>query len=410
MNRPDSDPDMATKNKRRLSKRARTRIKRFSLVLAGVLIFAFGMNVGSGRITFTGQTANQKSLPASLDFTAVQEVYKQLKANFDGELDANSLNEGMKRGLVKAAGNPYTEYLTAKEYQDFNNELSGSFTGIGAELTKDDKDNIIVLAPIAGFPAEKAGLKPKDIVAEVDGASTNGLSVSEVVDKIRGPKDTTVKLKIVRDGQVSDVTITRQDISIPSVESKIVNNIGYLKISRYGEDTTALAQKAAQDFKKNNVKGVVLDVRSNPGGLLDSAVDVSSLWLPSGKTVLTERRDGVVTSTFKSRGEAPLQGIPTVVLIDEGSASASEITAGALKDQGAATLIGQKSYGKGSVQQLIKLNDGGVLKVTIARWFTPNGKNIDKAGITPDKVVEISAEQIKNQQDPQKDAAFQALQ
>lgn len=391
------------------SKKSKTFFKRLTLLVIIGLVFLFGLNIGNGRITFMTQTGVQKNLPNKLDYTSVDEVYKALKANFDGTLDTNKLLDGAKKGLVNAAGDPHTEYLSAEEYKAFNSELTGSFTGIGAELSQDAKGNIVIVAPIAGFPAEKAGLKPKDIIIQIDGNSTVGMTTSQAVDKIRGPKGTSVTLKVVRDGQPLDFKITRDDISIPSVTSKVENGVGYLTISRFGEDTAGLSQKAAQSFKDQNVKAVVLDLRSNPGGLLDAAVSVSSLWLPEGKTVLTERRDGVVTNTYKATGNPILLGMPTAVLIDSGSASASEITAGALKDNGVATLVGEKSYGKGSVQQLVKLNGGGVLKVTIAHWYTPGGKNIDKVGITPDTVVKISADDAKNGSDPQKAAALKAI-
>lgn len=393
----------------KVKKQKRRWLKRLTLILVAVLIFGLGLNIGNGRITFMTQTGVQKNLPSKLDYSSVNEVYQALKANFDGELDVTKLTDGMKQGLVKAAGDPYTEYLTAQQYKDFNAELSGSFSGIGAELSKDAKDNIVVVSPIAGFPAEKAGLKSKDIIIEIDGTSTAGMSVSEAVQKIRGPQGSQVKLKVARDGQVLDFTIVRQDISIPSVTSKVENGVGYLTISRFGEDTAGLAKKAALDFKQKNVTDVVLDVRGNPGGLLDAAVSVSSLWLPKGTVVLTERRDGIVTNTFRAEGGDVLNGIPTVVLIDSGSASASEIVAGALKDNNAASLVGEKSYGKGSVQQLVKLQGGGVLKVTIARWFTPGGKNIDKAGIEPDVKVPVTADDLKNGRDPQMDAAKKQL-
>jgi carboxyl-terminal processing protease len=384
-------------------------LKRGGLLLAAVAIFCLGFNVGNGRITFSSQTSTNQSLPNRLDYSSVDELYKALKDNFDGKLDSNKLVDGAKQGLVKAAGDPYTEYLNADDYKAFNSELTGSFTGIGAELSQGSQGNIVVVAPIAGFPAEKAGLKPKDVIAQIDGNSTVGLTVSQAVDKIRGPKGTQVKLTVIRNGAQQEIIITRDDISVPSVTSKVENGIGYLTISRFGDDTAGLTQKAAQDFKKQNVKGIVLDLRSNPGGLLDAAVSVSSLWLPQGKTILTERRDGVVTNTYTAQGGDILNGIPTTVLIDEGSASASEITAGALKDNGVATLVGQKSYGKGSVQQLVKLNGGGVLKVTVARWYTPNGINITKNGIKPDVAVSISAEDVKAGNDPQKAAAVKAL-
>ncbi len=377
-------------------------------------IFIAGIGVGNGSIhvslgRFTSKPV-AKNLPANLDYRAVEQVYDSLKANYDGQLDINKLLDGLKQGLVTASGDPYSEYFNPNQATDFSNELSGTFTGIGAELGKDANDNIVVIAPISGFPAEKAGLRPKDIVVEVDGKSTADMTVSQAVDKIRGPKDTQVKLKIIRGTTPQEISITRATITVPSVTSKILEgNVGYLKISRFGEDTVSLSQKAAQDFKDKNVRTVVLDMRSDPGGLLEAAVKVSSLWLPPGKTVLTERRGGVVDRTYSSSGNAILQGLKTVVLIDEGSASASEITAGALKDNGAATLVGKKSFGKGSVQQLINFKDGSELKVTVARWYTPNGRNIDKEGIEPDKKVDRSADDIKNNKDPQLDAAIASL-
>lgn len=388
-------------------------LKGVLLFVAAGLIFTAGWGVGSGSIGISGigqRESLNKDLPATPDYTSVTEVYRALKNNFDGELSGEALTDGMKTGLVQAAGDPYTEYMNQQQAKDFNSELSGSFTGIGAELTQDENGNIIIVSPLAGFPAEKAGLKPKDVVVEIDGKSTAGMTTSEAVTKIRGPQGTSVKLTVMRDGkQELDFTIERAVINVPSVESKVENGIGYLKITRFGEDTTALAQKAATDFKNQNVKGIVLDMRGNPGGLLNAAVSVSSLWLPQGTTVLTERRGGEIVDTLKSSGGSPLQGIPTVVLINQGSASASEIVAGALKDNNAATLVGEKTFGKGSVQQVVNLRAGGILKVTVARWYTPAGKNIDKEGITPDVTVEITDQQLKDGQDPQKDAAFQKL-
>ncbi len=389
--------------------------KAVAIAAAFIVVFWLGVGVGSGDIRFGREAAFgrsvSKDLPANLDYATVEDLYDTLRRDFDGQLSTDKLLDGLKRGLASASGDQHTEYLDAKDAKEFGEELSGTFNGIGAELSKDENDAIVVVAPIAGFPAEKAGLQPKDVIAEINDENAFDLSVTEAVNKIRGPAGTTVKLKIVRDQREElDFDITRQQISIPSVESEVLDdNIGYIKISRFAEDTTQLARQATSNFKHKGVKGVVLDLRSNPGGLLDSAVDVSSLWLSQGKTVLQEKRDGVVIHTYNSDGSATLAGIPTVVLINEGSASASEITAGALKDNKAATLMGIKSYGKGSVQKLETLADGGILKVTIARWYTPKGKNIDKQGIEPDKKVERTADDFKNKRDPQKDAAIQSL-
>lgn len=378
-------------------------------IFAG-LIFLTGVGVGNGNISFRTQNPNT-SLPDSLNFSSVEQVYDALKASFDGKLDERELTDGMKRGLTQSTNDPYTEYLNPEEAKEFTSELSGTFTGIGAELSKDiESKSIVIVAPLSGYPAEKAGIRPKDVVASIDDKSAFDITVTEAVKRIRGAEGTKVKLTIIRDkSQELKFEIERAKITVPSVESKILEGqIGYIKVSSFGDDTTELTQKAAKSLKEANVHGVILDLRGNPGGYLESAVDVSSLWL-SNKTVVEERRSGVTTKTFRSRGTPILEGVPTIVLINEGSASASEITAGALRDNGAATLLGQKSFGKGSVQQPTTLANGGIIKITVARWFTPKGKNIDKEGLEPDKKVDRTDDDYKNNRDPQLDAATQQL-
>ena len=380
-------------------------------VLILTVFFTLGWGVGSNRITISSYSNFHRNVaqggPSKLDYTSIDAVYNDIRQNFDGTLDTTKLTDGLKEGLTKATGDPYTEYFNVKDAKEFNNELGGTFSGIGAELSKDEKNNIVIIAPIAGYPADKAGLQPKDIIAEIDGQSAYDLSTTDAVNKIRGPVNTHVKLKIVRGDQSLDFDIMRQQITIPSVEHKILDgNVGYIKISRFGEDTADLTKQAAEEFQQKQVKGVVLDMRSDPGGLLDAAVSVSSQWLPSGTKVLDEKRGGKTIRTYTSSGNSPLKGIPTVVLINDGSASASEITAGALKDNKAATLVGIKSFGKGSVQQVINLSGGGILKVTTARWYRPNGENIDKKGIEPDQKVERTLDNIKAGVDPQLEAAL----
>jgi len=380
--------------------------QKVSAALLVGLIFSAGWLSGSGRVEFGRQTSVAGNIPANLDYSSVEQVYDELRANYDGKLDVNKLTDGLKQGLVSASGDPYTEYMPPTEAKEFNGQLSGSFEGIGALLGKNEKGNVIIISPIDGFPAKKAGLQPRDVIAEIDGKDASTFTTDKAVEKIRGPKGTTVKLRIIRN-ESEDLTfdIKREEINIPSVESKILDgNIGYIKISRFGDDTSTLSQKAAEKFKQDGVKKIVLDLRGNPGGYLEAAVDVSSLWLKD-KTVLQEKRDGKVIKTYTSKGASPLLGIPTIVLIDEGSASASEIVAGALHDNKAASLLGTKSFGKGSVQQPQTLANGGLLKITVARWFTPNGKNIDKDGIKPDTQVERTADDYKAGRDPQLDAA-----
>ncbi len=381
-----------------------------SLVLVAV-IFGTGMAVGRGniRIWESKQISGTSSSP--LDYSSVDSVYSILKNDFDGNLDQKKLTDGLKTGLVNAAGDPYTEYFNTTDAKTFNNALSGTITGIGAELGTNDQNNIVIVSPLSGYPAAKAGLKPKDIIAAVDTKITQGMSVDAVVSKIRGQAGTKVTLTVVRGSDKPfDVTITREKITIPSVKYQEDGDIGYLKISQFSNDTVELATKAAQEFKAKNVKAVVLDLRGDPGGYLNGAVSVSSLWLDKGKTVVSERRGTTVVSTEYASGGNLLKGLPTVVLIDAGSASASEITAGALHDNGIAQLIGEKSFGKGSVQQVENLPDGSELKITIARWYTPNGKNIDKQGITPDVTVSNSDADIQAGKDSQKDKAYELLQ
>ncbi len=394
-------------------KRVRPRLYKLAGIgLVVIAFFALGVAFGQERITFGRDRGTVKSVqkanPGKFDYAGIEDVYKTLRQNYDGQIDDAKLEDGLKQGLTKAAGDPYTEYLNKEDSQQFDNQLSGSFEGIGAELGKEE-DAVVIIAPIAGFPAEKAGLKPRDIIYEINGKTAVDISVSEAVKQIRGPKGSKVKLTIVRAGQKLNFDITREQISIPSVTSEVVDNVGIIKISRFGEDTVALATKAAKDFKAQNVKGVILDLRGDPGGYLGASVGVSSLWLDRGKLVVEERRAGKVIKDHKATGNSPLLGTPTVVLIDEGSASASEIVAGALQDHKAATIMGVKSYGKGSVQQVLKLKSGGTLKVTVARWFTPSGRNIDKEGIEPDKKVELTADDAKAKRDPQKDAALSKL-
>ncbi|HSX33943.1 MAG TPA: S41 family peptidase [Candidatus Saccharimonadales bacterium] len=379
------------------------------VVMAALLVFSLGVGVGDGRISKQALHSQNKALPGTLDYATIDQLYTALKNDYDGKLTQAQLLDGLKTGLLQATGDPYTEYFSADAAKDFNNQLQGTFSGIGAELGLDASGNVQVIAPIDGAPASKAGLRPQDLIVEINGQSTSGLTVDSAVAKIRGPKGTQVKLGIVRaKTEQLTLTITRDNITVPSVKSSILpGNIGYLQITQFSDDTGELAQKAAQSFKDSGVKGVVLDLRGNPGGLVSSAVAVSSLWLPEGTTIMTEQRGGTVVGTETATGNNILANLPTAVLIDGGSASASEITAGALHDNKVATLYGTQSYGKGSEQTIVRLSGGAEAKITIARWYRPNGQNIDKKGITPDQVVSISDADIKAGNDPQKAAAVQ---
>ena len=377
-------------------------------LFAAASIFSSGWLVGSGKIAIRSNgivpVVDNRQAPKE----GINELYQQLINNFDGTITDESILDGQKSGLVSAADDPYTQFFNEVETKEFNEELNGTFEGIGAELGKEG-NFVVIVSPIKGSPAEKAGIQSGDIIIEIDGEPATDISITEAVKLIRGPKGEEVVLKVIRDGEEVVVPITRDTITIESVEWKKQGENGIITISRFGDDTVALTKQAAQELKDQGVTGIVLDLRGNPGGLLDAAVGVSSVWLAKGSTVLEEKRNGEVIKTYKTSDMPIVPGMPTTVLINEGSASASEIVAGALHDNKVATLIGTTTYGKGSVQRIIPLAAGGSLKVTIARWFTPDGKNIDKEGIAPDAEVKLTAEDRQAKRDPQMDSAIESL-
>ena len=376
----------------------------FILCIAISLLVGFGVGIYKESGQNPLASLSQKD---QLDLSSVQQTYNYLNDKYDGKLNTQQLVEGASRGLVSAAGDPYTVYFDRKEAETFDNDLSGTFQGIGAELDKKD-GKLIIVTPLKDSPAEKVDLKPLDVIARVNDEDTTEWSVDKAISKIRGKEGTTVKLTIVRGAEVKEVSIVRDTISSPSVESEIRGETGIITISRFGEDTTALARKAAYEFKEKGVKSVVLDLRGNGGGYLETAQEISSLWLKKDQVVVEEKRGKEVIETHKASGDAILEGIPTVVLVNQGSASASEIVAGALQENGAAKLVGETTFGKGSVQTIVDLKNGAKLKVTIARWYTPKGTNISKHGIKPDVVVKY-AEGDTKENDTQLNKALELL-
>lgn len=347
---------------------------------------------------------------SKLDFSSLNEIYSMLRSNFDGNVDPEKALEGAKAGLVSSAGDPYTVYLSPTDAKALNDQLNGQLSGIGAEVGL--KNNYLtVVSPVPDTPAAAAGLRSSDIIAKIDGTSTSGLTVDAAVTKIRGTAGTVVTLTIVRgNAPAFDVKITRANITVPSVTSSMkTSTIGYIQIRTFGSDTSELIDKAATSLKQQGASKIILDLRDNPGGFLDAGVTVASEFLPEGKTIVSERTHGKTTSTQTVTATGQLVGMPTVVLVNGGSASASEIVSGALHDNKAATLIGTQTFGKGSVQEIKNLSGGGELKVTVAHWFTPNGINIGQKGITPDVVVQLTPDDYNNNRDPQLDAALNQL-
>lgn len=384
-------------------------------VIAIGLIFVLGLGYIAG--TFNNQIMStvapifgMRAYAGSLDLSSLQSTYRTLKANYDGTIDDKALIEAANKGIVSSLGDPYTLYFNAKEASDFSNDLTGTIGGgIGVELSLRN-EQITVVRVLADNPAEKAGMAVGDVIAKVnDTAVPATTTINDVVSKIRGDAGTTVKITVTRGADTKDFMITRANVMNPSVYSKVADGVGIMTITRFDDQTGQLARAAAQSFKTQNVKSVILDLRGNGGGYLTAAQDVVGLWL-NNKTVVTERTNGKVTDDLKSGTDPILEGLPTVVVVNASSASASEITAGALQDNGVAKLVGVTTFGKGSVQKLINLPEGAELKVTVAKWYTPNGKNISKQGITPDKVVTISADDVNAGRDPQLDAAKALLQ
>ena len=375
----------------------------FAVVVTAVAFFIFGTRSYLLPAPFSRSTA-----PSQLDYSSLNALYAKLREKYDGEIDPDKLIDGAKHGMIDAVGDPYTVYLNDEEAKQFSDDMNGTFEGIGAELGKVN-GQLTIMSVIAGSPAQKVGLQNRDVIMKVNDEDTANLTVGAAVEKIRGAKGTSVKLTIFRDSSTKDYSVTRDTITSQSVESEVLEgNIGYMRILRFGDDTSSLATKAAEDFKAKGVQKIILDLRGNGGGLLMSSKEVASLWLDD-KVIVSERTGGTTTETLRSGRKPVLGGLKTVVLVDGGSASASEIVAGALKDNGAATLVGEKTFGKGSVQLIEDVLSGGKLKVTVAKWYTPNGTNINKEGIKPDKEVKHTEEDTKNNRDPQKDAAIEAL-
>ena len=374
-----------------------------TLVIVAIVSFVAGArsdalfaNVAS---VFGVRTSNK-----TIDLSSVQKTYQELVANYDGKLDTQKLIYGANRGLVEAAGDPHTAYMDPDETKEFDKSLSGQIGGgIGAEIgLRNNKPTII--KPLENSPAQKAGIKAGEAIVKVNDEASSDWSVEKVVSKIRGEVGTSVKLTLLSGGQTREVSVVRQNIVSPAVESEIDGEIGVLKVNRFGDDTVSLSRKYASEFVEKGVKKVILDLRNNPGGTVGAAQGLLGIWLDN-QIAMTERRGSEIVKTLRTTGTPILGNMKTVVLINGNSASASEITAGALREYGKATLVGQKSYGKGSVQIVIGLPGGSQMKVTEARWYTPKGKNIDKTGIEPDVKVDLSSDDVNNNVDPQMDKA-----
>jgi len=362
------------------------------IIFLAFLFFYIGYHWRDYNNSLNSKQNNGQSEKLSVDeINLINEELSEIENNYvGGEIQRNKIIDGLLAGIVQGLGDPHSSYLSQEESKNLVLELDGKFDGIGIEINLED-GKLVIISPIKNSPAEKAGLKTKDIILKIDNKNSQEVSLSEAISLIRGPKGSKVKLLIEKsDHQAKEYEITRDTIKYDSVNSKIIERNGkrnlYIEIIQFGSDTSDLFEKVVKDNNLKNIDRIILDVRGNPGGYLDSSVDIASYWI-DGVVVKEKDKNGKVDE-LKSTKKNILNGIKTVVLVNSGSASASEIVAGALQDEGRVKILGEQTYGKGSVQKLEELSNGGSLRLTIAKWLTPKNQEIDKNGIKPDVVVE----------------------
>ena len=387
------------------------KVERSTLVLVSVFMLVLGFAGGSRIDDIRNLIAPVFGLKKveRMDFSNVEKTYQALASNFDGEIDKQKIIDGASKGLVEAVGDKYTEYMTSKEAEEFNKSLSGDVgTGIGVELAKDG-DSVKVVRVLAKNPAESAGILAGDVISKVNGEDVSKENTSEISKKIRGDTGTTVKIGVVRGNEKKEFSVTRAKIENPSVELSKKDGVATISIYRFDNETGVLAKKYAEEIKNEGISKVILDLRGNGGGYVQAAKTVASLWLEKNALIVSEKTGSKTVEEIRATGDNPLKGIKTVILLDGSSASASEIVAGALKEHKAAQIVGEKSYGKGSVQTTIDMPNGALLKVTIAKWFTPSGKNISNNGISPDIKVSAPKGESYLLNDIQKNKALEIL-
>ena len=377
-----------------MSKRKVITISIILLIITNIITFGLtnGLTIQTGSRVVIPKKEYNELYTTYKDSAKVLLVENMLKEEYLGDVDNDKLVEGQLKGIVQSLGDPYSQYLTAEEYKIFAEETSGSFGGIGVIVTPGEDSLITVVAPIEDTPGERAGLKTGDKITKVDGVEYTAETMDQAVKEMKGEPNTKVILTIMRRGKdgiedVKDIEITREIIKLVTVKSNIVDdNIGYINITSFDELTYGDFKKDLEQLEESNVEGLIVDLRNNPGGLLNITADIADEFLGEGTIVYTETKDGErqYYESKKSHTELPL-----VVLVNDGSASASEIFAGAMRDHGRGELIGTKTFGKGVVQNIKPLNDGSALKLTISEYFTPNGHNIHKKGIEPDILVEL---------------------
>ena len=383
------------------------------LLTVGV-IFAIFIGFQSGVETGKNLVICRVCQPEDIDFSLFWQTYNVLKEKFINpeKFDNQKIIYGAISGMTKTLDDPYTVFYNPEETKEFEEQLSGTFEGVGMEI--DIKNGqLIVIAPLEGTPAQKAGLRPGDKIIKINNLETFEMSVEEAIGLIRGPKGTEVTLTIIRDGweTAQDIKVIREVIKIPSLKWELIDNdIAYVRIYQFSENLNFEFRKKAIEILNSPAKKVILDLRNNPGGYLEVAQYVAGWFLEKNKTVVIEDfGQDKEKNIYRSEGNGEFYQYPTVVLINQGSASASEILAGALRDNYNAKLIGEKSLGKGSIQEQVRLEKDSSVKITVAKWLTPKGISISGVGLEPDIEVEMTDEDYQENRDPQLEKAIEFI-
>lgn len=383
-----------------------------AVILVGV--YYIGVMIGSNKLEFSLDNPTviniNKSSTNDADFDIFWQAWDLVNNEYyDKDLNYKEMMYGAISGMLDSLDDAYTMFMSPEESKNFLEDLEGEFGGIGIEVVSRD-GYLVVVAPLEGLPAEEAGIRSKDIIAKIDGVDVGEYSFSEAINKIRGEKGSNVTLTVLHEGEneTIDVTVTRDIVEVDSVNWEQKDDVMYVRVSQFGEDTISLMDDVIAETKKNGLEKMIVDIRDNPGGYLDVGVDFTSLFIPEGTAVIEKDRDDNKTY-IKTTRLPQLKDIELVVLVNGGSASASEIFAGAIQDTGSGTIVGETTFGKGSVQNLEILEDDSQVKLTVSKWFTPNERQIDKAGIEPDEKIELSREDIENDNDIQLKKALEIL-
>lgn len=372
------------------------------MAVIGVVVGANWKNWFGGFAPYLGLN-NENNY--SIDWSELNDIYNKLATTYNGEINNKDVIEGAKKGLVEALGDTYTVYMDAEESEEFYKDLHGDVgSGIGIEMGMRD-GYVRVLRTLPDNPARKAGILAGDIIYKVDGEEVYMLSADEISKKVRGEAGTEVTVTVVRDGEEKSFTMKRETINNVSAYVEYDGKTAIITVTRFDNDTGTMVQGFAKEFADKGIKKVILDLRNNGGGYVAAAQDLLSLWIDGDKILIQKSKHEGDSTMSSSSGKALLKDMKTVVLVNGSTASASEITAGALQDYGKATIVGETTYGKGVVQNLYNMSNDTLLKVTTAEWYTPNDRSINKTGITPDIEVERTYDDINAMRDPQMDKA-----